>query len=213
MKSSEAVWKALEGMFVRLPKLLDERLASSNQPALAYPTTIRLTTRFVDPGLAQQRRRPFRTQSKQCPFNGKIYLTISDDAKRRNMLKKTVEPLVRSLVFENPALKDINVTRINLAATNFQDLQSESAHSALDFAKSNACSFAMQSPLSAKRYRKSSELLSTQHDVIDPSVLSELPSDIAAEVKLMYPSPAKKEKTNRPIDSFFRRSSDSIKKI
>ena len=134
----ESVWKAMESLFVRLPILVDERQEASPYPERAFPTTLRCTARVVDPAKLQQtssvngiqkvppqgqkrRRRPFVTRSKQCRFDGKSYLHNKDPQARRHLLKSTVEPLLKALVFCTPGR--INVTRLNLAVTNFQDME------------------------------------------------------------------------------------------
>mmetsp|Transcript_9068 Transcript_9068/g.13242 ORF Transcript_9068/g.13242 Transcript_9068/m.13242 type:complete len:329 (-) Transcript_9068:256-1242(-) len=115
-----------DGLFVRLPKLLDERKLSSHAPQLAYPTTIRLSVRVVDPSLvkkneeANTRRRPFLTVSKQFPFDGKRLLNSNNAHARSNFLQSLILPPLDTLLYRWRHC--INVTKINVAVTNFADL-------------------------------------------------------------------------------------------
>jgi hypothetical protein len=76
----------------------------------------------VDKALQASKRRPFTTRSKQVPFDGKTYMANKEQKRRHAMMQKILDPMIRGLVFDQGA---INVTRINLAVTNFQDLQSK----------------------------------------------------------------------------------------
>jgi hypothetical protein len=118
----DLVWKEVHEFFRRLPRLLDERQSISLDPASAFPTTLRLTARVVDKALQASKRRPFTTRSKQVPFDGKTYMANKEQKRRHAMMQKILDPMIRGLVFDQGA---INVTRINLAVTNFQDLQSK----------------------------------------------------------------------------------------
>jgi hypothetical protein len=116
------VWTALDDLCVRLSRLLCDRASWSDDPSRSYPTTIRLTTRMMDPRLAMKRR-PFVTHSKQTAINGKALMKGSDDVledetKQAGILKEWVTPLVRQLIHSSI---DINLTRLNLAVTNFPD--------------------------------------------------------------------------------------------
>jgi DNA polymerase iota len=216
MLTKEAVWRAIEELFFRLPKLLEERRTASPTPSQAYPTTIRLTARVVDPTLKNVRRRPFRTQSRQCSFDGKVYMS-SDGPTRKNMLRVIIAPLLKALVLENPETPKINVTRMNIAATNFQDLVLAGS-----FAPGSIQSFVNQNvklsqsqyqsispPQTKKRERdeptRSEESRKLEAGQLDLSVLAELPPDVAAEVKQMYQQQEKKPKKRQTIDSFFHR--------
>jgi hypothetical protein len=215
MLTKEAVWLAIEELFVRLPKLLEERQSASPTPSQAYPTTIRLTARVVDPTLTNARRRPFRTQSRQCSFDGKMYMS-SDGPTRKNMLQVIIAPLLKALVLENPEAPRINVTRMNIAATNFQDLAlagsfasgSIESFVSQDVKLSQSKSQSISSPQTKKRDRdeptRCQKNLQRETGKIDLSILAELPPDIAAEVKQMYQQQEKKSKKRQTIDSFFR---------
>lgn len=224
MLTREAVWQAMEGLFVRLPKLLEERQSASPTPSQAYPTTIRLTARVVDPSLKNTRRRPFRTHSKQRSFDGRTYMASTAE-KRRNMLHTILSPLLNALVLENPETPKINVTRMNIAATNFHDLiaggnswtgikQSFASQDAKFSQSQQQSSLSSQqvSPQSRKRERedlsKHIAHIESTHQIeagqIDLSVLAELPPDIAAEVKQLYRRQQQPNK-RQTIDSFFHR--------
>jgi hypothetical protein len=136
------VCQAMEELYNRLPRLLHERAgwstASTKSPAALsssplslsleprpppdYPTTIRLTARIVVKDLSalqsptgRSRRRPFMTHSKQVAFDGEAFMNeISQPAA---FLRRCVNPLLRDLVFKST---DIDVTRLNIAVTNFR---------------------------------------------------------------------------------------------
>ena len=121
----EAVWKGMEELYVRLPRLLKDRREWSQHPQKAYPMTLRLTARVVDKSLLGKfkRRRPFVTRSKQIPFaRGRELLDETDSDRQKAIVQNTVRPLVRSLVLDAVKPGDLNVTRLNIAVTNFQDV-------------------------------------------------------------------------------------------
>lgn len=253
-----AVWAALDELFVRLPRLLQDRKSWSPLQHNAYPRTIRLSLRMVDASLRNQKRRPFQTTSKQAPFDGKILMREQDLQMQSNILKRAVSPLVYQLVKAHKG-EEIDVTRINIAVTNFQDIPaSPGTTKAGTFARASPsgilseqkpCATAgashipvrrggmdakdgiFRSELSRKRkleksnemcvapkatnnsdgdsaYKQKSQyfsdraLSSEQADQIDPSVLAELPSDIAEEIREEYWPKSKK----RRIDQFFSRN-------
>jgi impB/mucB/samB family C-terminal domain len=220
MTTKALVWKAMEELFVRLPKLLDERQLASPNPSQAFPHTIRLTVRVVDPRLVP-RRRPYTTTSKQCRFKGKEFMK-ADEATRRRMLHVVMTPLLDTLVLQNPEYPEINITRMNIATTNFQDLISVSSNPSpqtrITFPASSSKELSWSSTSSTsvmplKRDRGDDDggktLLLAKYpevrmDEIDASVLAELPPDIIAEVRNLYEHPPKKAK-RRTIDSFFHR--------
>jgi len=213
MRTKEAVWKAMEELFVRLPKLLEERRSASPNTSKAYATTIRFTARVVDPSLGI-RRRPFKTQSKQSAFDGKNFMILNDQ-KRRNMLATIVTPLLNQLVLDNPDAPGINVTRMNLAVTNFQDMvpRANDLPTINTFVSQSVQLSQSTLSLPQKRERQDSSkhpinsgVQVNYSDQIDRSVIAELPPDIAAEVKRAYLNPLKpKKKTRQTIDNFFQR--------
>jgi hypothetical protein len=219
MKTRQQVQNAMDELYVRLPKLLEERRDDSDRPELAYPTTIRLTARTVDriSIAVKRRRRPFVTHSRQVGFDGKsLMMKLNGPEERREMLQKTISPLLDALVFQGA---DINVTRLNLAATNFQDVISGSAKGTQSASISQMFSkqLAEQTEQPSKSIegeadtKTSGDKDPTCPEGVDPIVLAELPADIAAEVRRTYSAtstlmasaatrPSKKAKT---IDNFF----------
>jgi hypothetical protein len=130
--TQRAVNDAMEDLYERLPRLLKERALWSQIPGKAYPTTIRVTVRSVEKtgsssssmrqlaNPQKTRRRPFVTHSKQMTVDGQTFMALEDDVNgKRDFLRRMVAPLVRTLL---PNADQINVTRINIATTNFQDL-------------------------------------------------------------------------------------------
>jgi len=115
----EAVNAALEDLYRRLPLLLQDRTSWATDPEKAYPTTIRLTIRMVDQQLAlRKKRRPYVTKSKQASIDGKrSFLQESMIERQSQRIQQYVKPLLQQLL---PTV--INVTRINIAVTNFQDV-------------------------------------------------------------------------------------------
>ena len=118
MRTEAAVWQALRDLFRRLPRLLDDRCDSSQ----SFPNTIRLTATVVDRSI--QKKRPFVTRSKQCSFDGKRLMMERDSTNKSEQLRKAVTPLVNYLVFGDV---EINVVRLNVAVTDFQDLLESSS--------------------------------------------------------------------------------------
>lgn len=130
--TQRAVNDAMEDLYERLPRLLKERALWSQAPVKAYPTTIRLTVRSVRKAgssmsqLASTRRRPFVTHSKQMVVDGQTFMALDEDVNgKRNFLRRIVAPLVKTLL---SSAQQINVTRINVAVTNFQDLVAPTPH-------------------------------------------------------------------------------------
>ena len=117
----KGVWVALGQLFDRLPRLLKDRTSWSKRPDSAYPLTIRLTVRVVDECLRSAKRRPFVTRSAQCRFDGQRLLQTKELTTQGDMIKLAVTPLVRQLLGSSSS-KDIDVTRLNIAVTNFQDI-------------------------------------------------------------------------------------------
>ena len=117
VKMVEGVWAALDMLCLRLPSLIRDRAAWSSNPKLAYPTNIRLTVRLVDTKISH-RRRPFATTSKQCKINGRLLLEANEDSKQSMLLKEWAAPLLKDLIVST----GIDLTRMNLAVTNFVDL-------------------------------------------------------------------------------------------
>ena len=107
-------------LYNRLPRLFEDRTSWSPCKDLAFPKTIRLTVRIVDEN--SNRRRPFITKSQQRAFGGQVFL--KSVSAREKLLQEAVSPLLQSLLFSETS---INLTRVNIALTNFQDTVSSPA--------------------------------------------------------------------------------------
>jgi hypothetical protein len=230
VRTSDAMWRALQDLFQRLPRLLDDRRANSECPDQSYPTTIRLTAGIVDKQLLHTKKRPFVTRSKQCTFSaGKALMAETGNVtKRIELIRKAVTPLVESLVLNDG---NINVVRINIAVTGFQDLQESPSASLSPWAAftttgpedqwskrqrtqtKNGRERGQDSGQKVKRRPSVGKLFASakSHSTpmesimpstlkVDPAVLAELPPDIRAEVCRTYDT---KVTSKRTIDQFF----------
>jgi hypothetical protein len=121
MRTMRSVWDALDQLLERLPRLLRDRTSWSNHPDHSFPTTIRITARLVDERLRSTKRRPYVTKSAQKTLDGQSLLQMKDLGKQSEMLRQAVTPLARQLLGSSDA-KDLDVTRLNLATSNFQDI-------------------------------------------------------------------------------------------
>lgn len=119
--TTDSVFHAVQDLCWRLPRLLDDRRINSHSPDQAYPTTIRVTAGVVDGRLATTKRRPFVTKSKQCNFAsvGKALMATSDEVERSEILHEASRPLINGLLCNGG---EIDVVRLNIAVTGFQDL-------------------------------------------------------------------------------------------
>lgn len=149
--TEEAVRDALAELCERLPPLIRDRVAWSRDPSLAYPITIRLTVRSMRKKVPQQqqqgpnRRNPyFITRSKQASIgsqrgrallasSGNIASKSEEETRAVRILQESVNPLLQQLVFQSEShysdgnksfsrSSSINITRMNLAVANFQDV-------------------------------------------------------------------------------------------
>jgi impB/mucB/samB family C-terminal domain len=122
IRTKTQVLQIVEDLYRRLPLLLHDRKEWSEYPSLAYPTVIRVTARSSFDLIAKGRRdRSFTTRSQQSKFEGgraicNDGLNASDAAA---ILRQSVTPLLHSLLFTSQV---INVTRLNICVTNFQDI-------------------------------------------------------------------------------------------
>ena len=122
IRTKDQVLQVVEDLYHRLPMLLKDRKEWSEHPSLAYPTVIRVTARSsFDPIGKGRRDRSFVTRSQQSKFEGGRTicnggLTESETAA---VLRQHVTPLLQSLLFTS---RTINVTRLNICVTNFQDI-------------------------------------------------------------------------------------------
>lgn len=213
-RTQEAVLEGVEDLYQRLPQLLSDRKGWSSRPDRCFPTTLRLTVRsMIHHGVRPLRGRPFETHSRQIPIDGKSLMKDDDATLQSGRLRDLVYPMLRSMLFQSVT---IDVTRINIALDNFQD--------ALDIKESSGpaatqiTTFTQPSRIARratdrdrarpKQGQKSRGQRYAGHrkiqsfDQIDPSVLAELPADIAAEVRRSFSDPKRPVKRNR-IDEFF----------
>jgi hypothetical protein len=111
----------MEDLYRRLPRLLKSRTEWSSDSKRAYPTTIRLTVRsVVERAEGDIRRRPFETRSQQMLFDGRTLINEKVNGQEAAaLLRQFVTPLLQSLLLSSG---DINVTKLNVGLTNFQDI-------------------------------------------------------------------------------------------
>ena len=120
LRTELAVMGAMEDLYRRLPLLLKDRASWAKEPKKSYPNTIRLTVRFLlDPQMSStNQRRSSRVTSRQTTFDGLRYLVQETDLRiQSETIKKHVLPMLRDML-----LPRIDVTRINIAVTGFQDV-------------------------------------------------------------------------------------------
>jgi len=140
MTTAPAVQEAIGELCRRLPPLVQDRVGWSRQPSLAYPTTIRLTVRTMMNKDSERQREPARripfhvTRSKQASIGvqrGKTLLAstvrsakTSKEVDLETIAVRTLRDSVNLLAQELIFLRDsrINITRMNLAVTDFQDV-------------------------------------------------------------------------------------------
>lgn len=119
--SMDLVWRAMDDLLQRLPLLLNDRTSWATNPHLAFPNTIRMTVRVVDRNV-RHKRRPFVTKSKQKPIPmGRALVKETNPVKQSLIIKRLVQPLLEELLSSS---NELNVTRLNIAMTNFQDILS-----------------------------------------------------------------------------------------
>lgn len=210
----------MEQLYRRLPRLLLERQEWSISPRLAYPTKVRLTLRTVDEQLVLTRRRPFVTRSKQRLFDGKAFARINDTNQRASFLRKALVPLLQAFGLKSD---QINVTRVNIAVTDFQDISARQPSSSIR--QSQTCQSKLsafitrtktsspnnnQAHLKLPRVKAAStgssldEQASTFHrNDMNPSILAQLTPDTISESRRAKPQKRKR------IDEYFTRRSKS----
>ena len=123
----------MEDLYRRLPLLLKDRIDWSDNPALAYPTLIRLTARssFASSGGNQYHNRRFTTRSQQAKIDGQsLCNTKLSSTEKSTWLRQKVSPLLQSLLFNSG---ELNVTRINICLSNFQDTLKQHPLNSNDF--------------------------------------------------------------------------------
>lgn len=213
LTKKEKILEVMEDLYRRLPRLLKNRTEWSSEKEKSYPTSIRLTVRSVDPvRKGDNRRRPFSTTSKQTTFDGKMLLNAGDNVeKRASVLRLSVRPLLDSLVLHASNSNCIDVTKINVALTGFQDVAATSPKAAKNPSSQSqiAPSYAPAKARHSNRiYPPPASKLKTHsfENEFDADVLNALPPDIAAEVRnglhsrKQQKAPVKKRSR---IDQFF----------
>ena len=130
--SIELVRQKLMILYGRLIRLLDQRKDISTFPDQSYPRSIRLSIRIVDRSLTIKHsgRRPFHTISKQCSFNGKRLMDEKHVTEKESILHSYALPLLHALLLGDSSsdVENVNVTKINLAAVSFADVDSMSLY-------------------------------------------------------------------------------------
>ena len=122
IRTKAHVLQVLEDLYRRLPLLLNDRREWSEHPSLAYPTIIRVTARSSFDLVGKGRiDRTFTTRSQQSKFEGgrAICNDRLSPSETASILRQSVTPLLQSLLFTS---QTINVTRLNICVTNFQDI-------------------------------------------------------------------------------------------
>ena len=201
----------LHSLCCHLVHLLRERKVNASDQELAYPETLRLTLRFVDRSI-RNGRRPFRTISKQITisYGKKLFGDDSNFGDNgispQDILIQAFNPMLSSLLQKSK--QDINVTRMNIAATIFVDItsreingaNSSKQHKVSDFCrcphtvvnkvKDKICfqpssSEHMQESKNSEGYTvpKKRKINQAGPGEIDPEILAQLPPQIAREVR------------------------------
>lgn len=222
------VFSVMPDLCNRLPRLLSQRRSWSSRPSFAFPKTIRVTVRqfttFIgrDQKTGESTGRPFVVHSKQSNIDGKRLMMLNSPFDEADMIRRAASPLLRSLLScTDKASSSMNITRINIAMSNFQDVDltfSKVGDERNFFAEKLVVSPPRQlldkkgqsfsSPSATKPTFRSRQtpnsLLSLSADDIDPKVMAELPDDIASEVTKSLVGAGKKIiSKKRRIDHFF----------
>ena len=126
------VLRSIEILYNRLIQLYNKRLEQQKykknhhdipHDTVEYPTIIKLTVRFLsleEPVLSSFKQ-PTVLKSQQCKFDGYQFLKQSNEQQKQlNCLRLSFTPLLQSLVFTGNT--SINITRLNIALTNFRTL-------------------------------------------------------------------------------------------
>lgn len=125
LTTKEEMEKSLNALYARLPRLVKNRNQwSTKHPERAFPTSLRLVVRFVvprsHPSIAVRgRSRPFVTTGKQCRFDGKTFVKLGNTELQADFIRRHIEPLAKMLIY---AQGKFDVTRVNIALSNFQDV-------------------------------------------------------------------------------------------
>lgn len=119
--TKQKVLTVMDDLYKRLPRLLNDRTKWSSNKMKAYPTTLRLTVRFVVK--MADGRTTAKVQSQQMSFDGKALVEEQDVTKQKLMVRRFVAPILQSMVL---SLNAFNISRINIGLTNFQDIPASS---------------------------------------------------------------------------------------
>lgn len=111
----------MEDLYERLPRLLNDRAKWSNNSMNAYPTTVRLTVRFALDSKRPNGSSTTILKSQQTRCSGQALLNAQYQTQVA-LLRSMVQPLLDSLVL---TLASYNISRINVALTNFRDVSEE----------------------------------------------------------------------------------------
>jgi len=210
--SQSQIFEAIEPILGRLPILLEERRWNSTMPSLAFPNTIRVCMRNLitnDESLENSARRRVST-SRQQKVDGQVIMSKLNENEQIDILRAAIIPLVKGILDEgNNINNDIrkNITRINIAVTNFADIKEEGSKRAAgkDMAsitshfsrmkrkvpskevehKLHSCAKTEPSPVPLENQKKRSHHQYSEESIpdwIDPDVLSELPADIVNDI-------------------------------
>ena len=218
------VYNSLGSLSERILSLIKERCDGSDKFLISYPNTLRLSIVHVKSGFRQR-------QSKQVTFDGRKMISLKQEGSQLDLIYKSSHPLLKSFLCDHSCIYIINV---NLAVTNFFDLQSRNATSpkskSLDLLfkpekvkRSNLRPKMVQKAhLPSKKFwiqaheRKRPVEQTTNNKVaFDPEVLSYLPKDIANEVIVAHRIQSEHERKQqiltkrrqKTITGFFRRKS------
>ena len=209
--TKETTLAAIEELYYRLPRLLKHRTEWSTEKEKSFPTCIRLTVRSVDPEQNgnKNQRRPVSTKSKQTYIDGQVLLKNVDAVeKQASVLRQAIRPLLNSLVFA-ASQGCINITRINVALTGFQDVAAPSPTKRIanTVSSQNQHQSATRTKISSPAWtvQTATSTIRQPHSGVHVDVLNALPPDIAAEVRSglhLGPQRTSFQKRTR-IDQFF----------
>ena len=176
----------------RLLHLLDERIDMSKKNInnnnnstyermnLAYPNTLRVSIRLVDESLmGESKRRPFVTKSKQANFDGSSFHQILSLDDRAHSLFSKFERIVKELLFIHQ--KDLNVTKLNIAAVNFQDVLEKEKRNKISSITNKSCTKESQSSYGIAKRQKTVKSFFTANRTAEPK---EQTSSISTNSKL-----------------------------
>lgn len=129
MKTMKEIFESMNSLYSRMTRLIVDRINSSG--IYDYPKIIRLTIRFVimnhnnnvtNNNNYNKKSSSTVLRSQQIKIDGKYLMNECNNKKQINYLQQWFTPLIHSLVSttnRNNIDKDINITRINIALTNF----------------------------------------------------------------------------------------------